>query len=481
MQSASAAWYRAETTNFIVYMDESERAVSELADTLEQFDQVLRIMTGATAEPSPVKVRVFAVRTEEGVRGLLGGNSRGVAGFYVGQARGSYMVVPEELSGTGGRVEIGTRIRHAAQGFTGNEVLFHEYTHHFMLHYFPAGYPAWYREGFAELMSTTRFEGDRVVVGAPLTGRAYTLIQGSWPRIADVLSNEEVPAEALYALGWLITHYTAFNEEAREDLGAYLQAIQEGRTAEQAYEASFGASEQNYDRTLRRYINDGIPVLDIAKNRLTSVDADIERLDDGQAKIALLFPRQGDDGLVAAEAAAAQFPQSAQVQVEIARLRLATDDMEGALAAADRALQLDPELLEANLYKGRVLARMALDGGDPSDPHWAEARGFIARANRADPDNALALYSYYEAFPNDSERSDLVDNALAVAYSLAPQDQEVRVTYADEKINQHHPDQALLLLNPLIGSHSEIDPELMATITSLRASATEGEGVTDEE
>ena len=42
--------------------------------------------------------------------------------------------------------------------FTGQLVLFHEYAHHFMLQYAPAAYPAWYVEGFAEVVSTASFE-----------------------------------------------------------------------------------------------------------------------------------------------------------------------------------------------------------------------------------------------------------------------------------------------------------------------------------
>ena len=39
-------------------------------------------------------------------------------------------------------------------------VLFHEYAHHFMLHHFPAAYPAWYVEGFAEFFSVVAFPQD---------------------------------------------------------------------------------------------------------------------------------------------------------------------------------------------------------------------------------------------------------------------------------------------------------------------------------
>ena len=47
-------------------------------------------------------------------------------------------------------------------------VLLHEYTHHFMYQYFPAAYPTWYSEGFAEFMASPVFNDDGSIgIGAP--------------------------------------------------------------------------------------------------------------------------------------------------------------------------------------------------------------------------------------------------------------------------------------------------------------------------
>ena len=54
-------------------------------------------------------------------------------------------------------------------------VLFHEYTHHFTFQYFPAAYPVWYSEGFAEFWGSTASSPDDVVeVGAPANHRFST-------------------------------------------------------------------------------------------------------------------------------------------------------------------------------------------------------------------------------------------------------------------------------------------------------------------
>jgi hypothetical protein len=50
----------------------------------------------------------------------------------------------------------------SAWDLTGEVILFHEYTHHFMLKYAPFPYSAWYSEGFAEYYSSTKFLDDDV-------------------------------------------------------------------------------------------------------------------------------------------------------------------------------------------------------------------------------------------------------------------------------------------------------------------------------
>src|SRR3546814_11684303 len=58
-------------------------------------------------------------------------------------------------------------------------------------------------------------------------------------------------------------------------------------------------------------------------------------------------------------------------------------------AAADRALALDPKLVVAMIYKGRVLARRAAESKQADD--WKAARSWFIKANHADPDFALPL------------------------------------------------------------------------------------------
>ena len=76
----------------------------------------------------------------------------------------------------------------------GQETLLHEVAHHFMKQYRPLPYPAWYVEGFAEYASTVSFKKDAIEYGRPSLGRAYTLVQGKWLPLDEILFGE-VPSD----------------------------------------------------------------------------------------------------------------------------------------------------------------------------------------------------------------------------------------------------------------------------------------------
>src|SRR3546814_12113374 len=71
-------------------------------------------------------------------------------------------------------------------------------------------------------------------------------------------------------------------------------------------------------------------------------------------------------------------------------------------AAADRALALDPGLVPAMLYKGRVLARRAAKNDRADD--WKAARSWFIKANHADPAFALPLLLSSDSYARAGEK-----------------------------------------------------------------------------
>ena len=62
---------------------------------------------------------------------------------------------------------------------------------------------------------------------------------------------------------------------------------------------------------------------------------------------------------------------------------------------------------------------------------WKEARGWIVKANRADVNDPMPLFAYYQSFRQQGLQPSLSAlQGLARAYLMVPEDREVRMTYA---------------------------------------------------
>ena len=70
-------------------------------------------------------------------------------------------------------------------------MLKHEYVHYFMMQHFPAAYPRWYVEGYAELLATLRLNEDgSFFVGDPPLYRSYQLLEMPQFRLEDMLDSK---------------------------------------------------------------------------------------------------------------------------------------------------------------------------------------------------------------------------------------------------------------------------------------------------
>lgn len=381
--AAQAAWHRAESDNFIFYSDAEADSLRDFAVRLERFDRVLRQVSNVRSPPSPTKLRIFLVENEGDVRAFIPGFSYGIGGFYQPVMRGPYAVAPRESVGFG------------TYSATGENVLFHEYAHHFMYQYFPASYPTWYVEGFAEFYSTVRFREDGMVeIGLPVVLRAPELRYGDWVPVRQMLMNEDYPSSMVYAEGWLLTHLAAFNREVGALLTQYLNAMRDGKTGGEAYELSFGAHRPGIYTELREYwARRRFPGLAIELS--VEVDPNSVRmtvLSEQEAAVARLYAMLEDRGLGASRAAIRDWPDDPGAHAELARAELADENFPAAIAAADAALALDDGHVDALIIKARALIEaMKAANATSADPRWTEARALAARANRANPDSGWAL------------------------------------------------------------------------------------------
>ncbi len=425
---AHSQWREATSANFIVYSEGSEAEIRAFATKLEKFNFVLRTYHGVTADPSPNRLRVFLMPTIHGVQRY----APGAAGFYIRRARGPMMV--------------GTRRNLSARGTSidPESVLLHEYTHHFMYQYFPATYPTWYSEGFAEFWGATRLlENDVVEVGQPANYRYGSFAANRWlhaRRLLTAQSYADVPElDLLYAQGWLLVRYMFDDTQTRQQVQTYLNAINSGRTYQQAMDESFDdLGRLNSD--LFSYA--GRRILQVVRLPFRTIDVgDIAVRTLGPAEQALVHSEillsrgiptsQMNDFARDLRNVAGRFPDDPHALRMLVETERLAGDNAAALAAADRLLSIRPDDPRGLMYKGLIEAEALRSAGNSDEAAWDAARASILRANRAAPNDPLILEAYYDSFamagtlPPESAQ-----NALFTAMERAPSDDNLRYRVA---------------------------------------------------
>ncbi|MFN3726982.1 MAG: tetratricopeptide repeat protein [Allosphingosinicella sp.] len=444
--TAQAEWRRAESPSFIVYSDGSEARLRERVLLLEDFDRLLRTLTTYEEPPTAAKLHVYLVDNQRALTQIrdLG---RNVGGFYSASAEGIAAFV--SVAGGSGNL---------------NEILFHEYAHHFMLQHARAAYPSWYIEGFAEYFSTVRFTRDAIDIGNYSANRAAWLVNHEWLPLDRILGG--TPAGAMsgeatamfYSQSWLLTHYFYSNPERQSALTRYLSAM---RTTDpvSAIQVATGMNADRMGRELRNYIRGG----SIAFRRMRRGSAEAP-----PPVTVTVLPRAADDlilyyaalrigirdaveaaQLQAIRAAASRHPADPFARRVLAHAELLHGDRATAARLLDSLIAELPNDAELMYLRGRLHLESADEAEDP-EAQVRLARQWFVRAHRADPNHFQTLYRYFEAVRNGPDRrTDNTANLILLAHQLAPQVTEVRFAAAALMLERGDAAQVVALLAPI--------------------------------
>ena len=451
--SAEAKWLRAETDNFIIYSEGSEKSLRDFAVTLQRFDATLRFRFRVPGGADGTRLPIYLLARSEEVARLHGRPGSSVAGFYSPGSDGSFAVSNRENYGD----EMGTP--------DSQQTLFHEYGHHFMKRYVTAAFPAWFVEGFAEYYSTVDFDKQgKALIGKPARRRAYGLIELPklpvekllFERTGALKSGQQV--EVFYGRGWLLTHML-YNDPARAgQLSAYMTAINAGTDPRQAATDAFGDLAQ-LDKDLNRYVGrplsyrptlEPIPVptkisiapLSAAEDALLPLRLERMSADEGSERMTKVR-----DNL---KKLAVTYPGDAGVWFELASAEWALDkeerDLAAVRAAIDKALAIKADHVRANVLLARLNAFELDAKGDYSAGAWRSVRQPLQLANRTDPDDPIPLYAFYQSFIDQRVRPiDIAVEGLGRAFALAPENVQVRISYAFALANKGDFDPAIKL------------------------------------
>jgi hypothetical protein len=437
--AARAEWKEATTTNFIVYSEGNEASLREFATKLEKFNHVLRSYHGVTAPPSPIKLKVYLLPSIAAVGKMAGGD--GIAGYYIPRARGLMMV---------GTRDRGTAASSDARSATmdaeidSESILLHEYTHHFMYQYFPATYPTWYSEGFAEFWGSSHILANDVVeIGLPANHRFNSFVFNRWLPLRQLLTAQsyaDVPElDLLYAEGWLLVRSAFDDPTRRKQFQAYLNAINGGASYEQAMNSAFG-DVGAMDSQLHAYAGKGrfsvlrLPFrkIEVGPIAVRSVSA----AEDAMMELAIelgqgILKRDAAEFAGKVRSAAARFPDDPHALALLSEAERLAGKRDAAAAAADRLLAVAPNDPRGLLQKG--LAEMErLKAASSSDAKaWNAARQYFVRASRIAPKDPLILEGYYDSYAGQGVLPpEAAQSALYTAMELAPSDPGLRYKVA---------------------------------------------------
>lgn len=452
--AAHAEWWEAKTIHFTVYSEGEAPEAKRFAERLERFAMAMRTMQRmpVKTETHEEPLTIFRWGDISDIGELAG--ARGVAGFFIPRASGSVAFAPAR-EGRDRSGSPGTRAERA-NGLAPETVLFHEYTHHFMMQYFPTAYPAWYIEGFAEVYATAELLDDGTFrIGLPANHRGVALLYDS-PFPVKGLFEEKVKPEDTrhyYSVGWLLTHYLSFTPERAQQLRKYLTEVSRGAPSKEAAVAAFGDLDA-LNEAVTKYRKNRLMGFEVKPAGYVPPAVEVRQLNASEEAMILTKMRSSvgvtkrSAGRVAHEARerAAPYPNDAFVQLALAEAEFDDENLAAADAAANRALAAQPDLTDAMVFKGMILMK----GAEKDPTLYPKAREWFVKANQINPNDPQALIANYLTF--DKAGAQIPEKAvigLERAYQLAPFDPGVRFLLARQLLRENAPRPARSILSPV--------------------------------
>lgn len=475
---AQAKWLRADSKHFTIYSSGSAKELEKFVVNLERFDAVLRLTFKVEAEGNPNRMTIYFLNDQDDVARLMGDKSGMTAGWYSPQLDGSYAVSMRSKADSMWELD-------------GMTVLFHEYAHHFMFRNFTFAYPPWYVEGFAEFVSTAKFEADgSFALGRPAYHRAYGLIETAKLPLSEVLLRDpakkrtSAEVESFYGRSWLLVHMLSTKPEYKGQLSAYLAALKAGKSDAEA--AQIFGDFKTLDKALNTYIGARMTYFTSKtpiQADLTMTLRELDAIDGALIPFELKRRHATVDtkslGGLRALAASASGRANVWYELALAERQLTNGAQEAerkageaaAEVAVDKALAADPDHVLANVLKSDILMERLVESHDDAPAHWKNARAYLVRANARANDEPQALYGWYRSFLMQGKAPPQnAQDALARAFELEPEVVELRVPYAFVLANNGKYDEAIRLVDFLARDpHSgEMGVKLVAQLKAMR-------------
>jgi hypothetical protein len=281
------------TPGYVVVSDLSEAKTRRIALDVANFQAIIALFTNARDLTPRVPTRIYALSARDWEE--YAKPWRDAGGVFYDTAFANDMVLDAQ-----------------SYGSEMYRIVFHEYTHYAVSNNSTYEYPAWFEEGLAEVLSTVEFNNKVVMIGKVPVDRWITIDQSAWLPLETVFAVKHSSPEyhshrvtpAFYAQSWALLHYAIFEKPLlMKGLNAYVRALTDGRSNEEAFSKTVGVDYGELDKELRAYAGrTRFKYLVIQRGGLSQVatlDAPARSLtaDESALELADLVVRVGNDPL----------------------------------------------------------------------------------------------------------------------------------------------------------------------------------------
>lgn len=485
--AAKADWHEASSDQFVIFADDDEEEIRVFAENLERYHSALEHFTQRDLpKPSPSnRITVYAVGSADKVRRLAG--ATGVVGFYLPRSAGSVAYV-QDIRNKEGLPDVSAKI------------LLHEYAHHFLSYTDRFAMPLWMNEGAAEFFSASYFHPDgSVYLGIPSSYRDFTifwkddemtsvreLLDIDWDRLKGRNAKDK---QSFYGRSWILYHYLSTTEDRSGQLREYWLEVLRGTSSLDAAQSVFGDLGVLERQLNRHFRNRDKQSYKVAADEIAVSPVTMRALSDGEA--AMMHIRISTDRGLPSQAAAdlaqeardiaAQFPDDPAVQAILAKVEYNARNDDAAIAAAERALQLDPDRADAYLHKALALFRTArgASGSAQSGAAYDRAIETFEKLSALEPDHTVPLIHAYRFYVEQGlVPSEEAKAAFVRAAELAPFDQELWLVTGMMHMNDGRIKDAKSALQPIASNpHGGEKAEQVRSLLTFLADKPEGQAI----
>jgi tetratricopeptide (TPR) repeat protein len=378
--AADPAWVEVRSPHFRVISDGSEKEARQVARGFEQIRSVFAILLPNLKLDSGPPFLILAPTDEGSTKRLVPEYWKAIKGpkpvglFHHGWEKTFAVVRLDDL-----RAEAQSQVASDAYN-----TIYHEYTHS-LLHANFRGLPMWVDEGVAEFFGYTRFQRDKIYVGAP--SKRATYMKGvSLLEIGKLLAmtggsremRDENTVQKFYRDSWALIHMLMVSPPKEEGKGltAFLTKLDSGVEQKQAFSETIGdlkGIERQLDQYLSRlqlaaFTFPSPPQLDEDKfvsRRLTIAETAAEL---GSFEV---WQREEDAARPRLEQALKENPKSALAHEAMGFLKFSEGKDSEAITEFEAAVQLDDKLYLSSYYLAMLSPKARSDSKGDQDAHRA--------------------------------------------------------------------------------------------------------------